>query len=121
MVAPIGNLVNKSHFSLTNTNSSNTDLNTKHSIPTMFSTNDIGMDIPMGQVPINKSEMRERKSFSSVNLSREFLVASSGCSTPYHERINVDMDFPSEEPHSELSYETEQEKAIWVSMAANQQ
>ena len=75
----------------------------------------------MGQVPINKSEMRERKSFSSVNLSREFLVASSGCSTPYHERINIDMDLPSEEPHPELSYKTEQEKAIWVSMAANQQ
>ena len=48
-------------------------------------------------------------------------MASSGCSMPYHERINVDMDPTSEEPNLKLSYETEQEKALWVSMAANQQ
>ena len=121
MVAPIGNLVNKSHFSLTNTNSSNMDLNAKHFIPTISSTNDIGMDILIGQVPSNESEVRGRKSFSPINLSRESLVASSECSTPYHKRMNVDIDLPSEKLHPELSYETEQEKAIQVSMVANQQ
>jgi len=40
---------------------------------------------------------------------------------PYHERMNVDMDLPSEESQPEISYETEQEKTIRVSMAANQQ
>ena len=121
IVAPIGNLVNKSHFSLTNTNSSNTDLNTKHFIPTISSTNDIEMDILMGQVPSNELEVRGRKSFSPVNLSRESSVASSEYSTSYHERMNVNIDLPSEKLHPELSYETEQEKAIQVSMVANQQ
>ena len=87
----------------------------------MSSTNDIGMDIPTGQFPNNESKVRGRNSFSPVNLSRESLVASSGRSMLYHERINVDMDLPSEESQPEMSYETEQEKAIWVSMAANQQ
>ena len=89
--------------------------------PTMFSTNDIGMDIPTGQFPNNESKVRGRNSFLSVNLSRESSVASSGRSTPYHKRMNVNMDLPSEESQPEISYETEQEKAIQVSMAANQQ
>ena len=104
-----------------NTSSSNTDLNTKHFKPTMSSTNDIGMDIPAGQFSNNKSKVRGRNSFLPVNLSRESSVALSGCSTPYHERMNVNMDLSSKESHSELSYEAEQEKVIWISMMANQQ
>ena len=86
--------------------------NTKFSIPTMSSANDIGIDIPMGQVPNTESKIRGRNSFSPVNLSRESLMASSGRSMPYHERINVDMDLTNKEPNPELSYKTEQEKAI---------
>ena len=121
MVAPIGNLVNELFFSSTNINSLNIASNTKSSILTMSSANNIGMDIPTGQVPNNESKVRGRNSFSPVNLSRESLMASSGYSTPYHKRINVDMDLTNEEPNPELSYETEQEKVIWVSMVANQQ
>ena len=87
----------------------------------MSSANDIGMDIPTGQVPAIELKVRGRNSISPVNLSRESLMASSGRSTPYHERMNIDMDPTSEELNLELSYETEQEKALWVSMAANQQ
>ena len=87
----------------------------------MSSANDIGMDIPMGQVSNNESKVRGRNSFSPVNLSRESSMASSGRSTPYHERMNIDMDLTNEELNPELSYGTEQEKAIWVSMVANQQ
>ena len=79
------------------------------------------MDIPIGQFPNNKSKVRERNSFSPINLSRESSVASSRRSMPYHKRMNVDIDLPSEELQPEMSYETEQEKAIRVSMAANQQ
>jgi len=79
------------------------------------------MDIPAGQFPNNKSKVRGRNSFSPINLSRESLVGLSGCSTPYHKRMNVDMDLSSEESHPELFYEAEQEKAIQISMAANQQ
>jgi len=84
------------------------------------------MNIPTGQIPIYDSEVRERNPVSSVNLSRESLIASSRHSTPYHDRIDTDMDCnPTiEEPspeHLELSYETEHEKVLWVSMAANHQ
>ena len=122
MVAPIGNIANKTLFSsATNFNTSNTALNIKSSIPTMSSANNIGMDIPTGQVPATELKVRGRNSISPVNLSRESLMASSGCLMPYHERMNIDMDPTSEEPNLELSYETEQEKASRVSMAANQQ
>ena len=87
-------------------------LNIKSSIPTMSSANDTGMNIPTGQVPANELKVRGRISISPVNLSRESSMASSGCSTPYYKRINVDLDPTSKEPNLELSYETEQEKAL---------
>ena len=123
MVVPIGNIVNKSIFSPTNFSTTITALNVKSSIPTMSSATDIGMVIPTGQVPTSKLEVRGRNPTSSVNLSRESLMASSEHSTPYHDRMDTDMDFnPTiEEPSLELSYKTEQEKALWVSMAANHQ
>ena len=119
MVAPIGNLVNKFFFSSTNNKSSNMALNIKSSKPTMSSTKDIGMDIPTEQVSSNESKVRGRKSVSPINLSRESLLASSGRSMPYHDRMNIDTDLSGMELTPELSYETEQEKAIWISMAAN--
>jgi len=53
-------------------------------------------------------------------------MASSGRATPYHDRINTDMDYvptvkETNSERLELSYETEHEKAIKVDMAANQQ
>ena len=50
-------------------------------------------------------------------------MASSGRSTPYHKRmdLNIDDNITMEELTPELSYEIEQEKALWVSMAADQQ
>ena len=84
------------------------------------------MDIPTGQIPVSDSEVRGRNPISSVNLFRESSMASSGHSTPYYDRIDTDMDYnPTiKEPSSEcleLSYKTEQEKALWVGMAANHQ
>ena len=60
----------------------------------------------------------------SAKSSRESSLASSGRSTPYHERMDMDMVPKIEESNTErreLSYETEQERNIRVSMAANQQ
>ena len=123
MVAPIGKHSEYIHFSPTNFNTSTMALNNKFSLPTMSSANGIGMDIPTGQAPATEVKVRGRSPVSSVNLSRESSMASSGCSTPYHDRMDTDMDFnpPTEELNLELSYETEQEKALRVSMAANQQ
>ena len=92
----------------------------------MSTANDIGMDIQIGQVPSNNLEVRGRNPISSVNISRESSMVSSGQSTPYHDRMDTDMDcnLTIEEPsteHLELFYETEQEKALRVGMVANQQ
>ena len=123
IVTPIGKSANKFSFFPNNFSTSTTVFNTKTppSKPTMSSTNNIGLDILTGQFPNNESKVRGRNSFSPVNLSRESSVASSGCLMPYHKRMNVNMDLPSEKLQPEMSYETEQEKAIRVSMVANQQ
>ena len=58
----------------------------------------------------------------SANSSRESSLASSGRMTPYHERMDMDVVPEIEETNiesHELSYETEQERAIRVSMVAN--
>jgi len=75
--------------------------------------NGIEMDIQAGQGPVPDSAIRGRNLSPSVNLSRESLLASLGCSTPYHNRMDTDIDFPPsrEVSNLELSYETEQEKA----------
>ena len=84
------------------------------------------MDIQLGWVPTNNSEVRERNLLSSVNISRESSMASSGQSTPYHERMDMDIEpvptiqNPSME-HLKLSYKAEQEKESRVSMTANHQ
>ena len=121
IVVPIGNIVNKSTFSPTIFNTTITALNVKSSIPTMSSAYNIGIDIPTRQVPASELKMRGRSPASSVNLSRESLMASSRRLTPYHDRMDTDIDFKptTEELNLELSYETEQEKALWVSIAAN--
>ena len=89
----------------------------------MSSANGIGMDIQAGQGPVSNSAIRGRNPSPFINLSRESSLASSGCSTSYHDRMDTDMDFPpsKKESNLELSYETEQEKALQVGMAANLQ
>jgi len=89
----------------------------------MSSKTGIGIDIQAGQGPVPNSKVRGRNISPSVNLSRESSLASLGRSTPYHDRMNTGADFPPsrEVSNLELSYETEQEKAQQVGMAANQQ
>jgi len=81
------------------------------------------MDNSTGQVPAFDCEVRGRNPTFAANLSRESLIASSGQSTPYHDRMDIDMDCNSTmgELTPELSYEIEQEKVLRVSMAADQQ
>jgi len=99
------------------------NLNNNSTTPTMSSVNGIGMDIQAGQGPVSNLTIRGRNPSPFINLSRESSLASSSRSTPYHNRMDTNMDFlPSrEESNLELSYETEQEKAQQVGMAANQQ
>ena len=92
----------------------------------MSTEKDLGMDIQSGQVPSNNSEVWGRNPLSTVNSSRDSSMASSGQATPYHDRMDTDMDCDptiseSNNEHLELSYETEQEKVARVGIAANQQ
>ena len=92
----------------------------------MFTEKDIGMDIQKGRVPSSNHEVRGRNPLTSNNSSRDSSMVSSGQFTPYHNRMNTDMDIvlvniESNNERLELSYETEQENAIRVSMATNQQ
>ena len=123
IVALIGNIANKSSFSPNLFNTSTTNLNNDSTKPTMSTMNGIGMDIQAGQESVPNSAIRGRNLSPSVNLSRESLLASSSYFTPYHDRMDTDIDFLSsrEVSNLELSYETEQEKAQWVGMVANQQ
>jgi len=81
------------------------------------------MDIQAGQRPVPDSAIRGRNLSPSVNLSRESSLASSGHSTPYHNRMDTNIDFSNsrEVSNLELSYKTEQEKAQRVGIVANQQ
>jgi len=106
MVVPIRDLGNKFFISSTNTHSQQ---NVNSLIPTVSSVNVTEMDSSTGQAPVFDFEVKDRILTSAVNFSREPSIASSGCSTPYHDRMDTNMDCSStmEEPTPELSYETE--------------
>ena len=123
MVAPIGNIANKFITSSTFSPPTMSFANINSSLPTVSFVNNIGMDILIGQVPAFDFEVRGRNPISAANLSRESSMASSGRSTPYHDRMDINMDCNSTvgKLTPELSYETEQEKALRVSMVADHQ
>jgi len=81
------------------------------------------MDISTGQVPANNCEVRGRTPTTALNFSKESLIASSGHAMLYCNRMDNRMDckFTSRDMTSELSYKTEQEKALRTSKAADQQ
>ena len=121
MVVPIGKFVNKFSFS-THFSKSNMASNFNTSLPPMSNKMDLGMDIQLGVSPAINSEERGQNPLPSAKSSRESSLASSGCSTPYHKRMDMDVVPEIEESNTEsceLSYETEQERIIRVSMVAN--
>jgi len=122
MIAPIGKFANKFSFS-THFNSSNTDSNLNStSLPPMSIRNDLEMDIQLGVSPAINSEVRGRNPSPSAKSSRESSLASSGRSTPYHDRMVIDVVSGTDESNTEsldLLYEIAQEKEIRVSMVAN--
>jgi len=78
----------------------------------MSSGKNIGMDIQSGQVLTNNSEVQGRNPLPSAISSRDPFMVSSGCATPYHDRIDTDPDDTptiegNDNEHLELSYETE--------------
>jgi len=92
----------------------------------MSSEMNIGIDIQSGRALTNNSEVRGRNPLSSANSSRDPSMVSSGRSTPYHDRMDTDLNSKptiegNDNEQLELSYETEQEKAMRISKATIQQ
>ena len=100
----------------------NSSLN--NSLPAMHSEQNIGMVNQTGRVLSNNNEVRGRNATLSNNSSREPSMVSSGRSTPYCDRMDMDLD---EVPvvgavnigSPELSYETEQDKAFRLGKATD--
>ena len=122
MVVPIRKFANKFSFS-THFSKSNMASNFNTSLLSMSNNMDLGMDIQLGVSPNINSKERGRNLLPFAKSSRKSSLASSGRLTPYHERMDMDMVPEIEESNTEsheLSYKTEQERNIRVSMAANQ-
>ena len=71
------------------------------SLPPMSNNSDLGMDIQLGAHPNTNSKERGQNPLPSANSSGESSLASSGHSTPYHERMDMDVVPESEESNSE--------------------
>ena len=84
----------------------------------------IGMDNQSERVLTNNNEVRGWSFLPSTHSSREPSMVSSGRSTPYHDRMDMDLDDAPiagnmENRSPELSYESEQEKALRIGKVAN--
>ena len=82
------------------------------------------MDNQLGCVLSNNNEVQGRNPLPSIHSSREPSMVSSGRSTPYHNRMDMDIDDSPVEGNMEygnpeLSYETEQKKALRIGEATN--
>ena len=84
----------------------------------------IGMDFQQGHIPANNTEVRGRNPSSSNISSRELSMVSSGRSTPYHNRMDIEEDNVPPTHHNanqspELSYEMTQEWILRLGKATN--
>ena len=78
------------------------------------------MDILAGSAPVNSFEVRGRNFSTNKNKSRDSSMSSTISSVTYHERMANNSMYIDSEPvnnSSDLSYKTEQEKAICFSKA----
>jgi len=123
MVVPIGNLTNK-QFSSSNFSFSTMSNSQNFTLPTIFPSNNMGMDPLSGPVPDNYNGVRGRNLLTNKSVFRDLLMSSTMSSVAYHERMvnnGMDVDEGPVESTPALSYEMEQEKAICISKAAEQQ
>ena len=123
MVAHIGNSTNKPFFSSNFSFPTMTNLQACP-LPTIFPSNNMGINSLLGPKPDNHTEVRGRSLSTNRNISRDLLMSSTMSSVVYYERmVNNNMNVNKElvESTPTLFYEMEQEKAICISKAAEQQ
>ena len=124
MVAPIGKSANKLSFSLSNFSNSTTESFFNNLLLAIPSESSIGMVNQTGCVLSNNNEVRGRNVTSSNHSSREPSMISSRRSTPYCDRMDMDLDEApvtgdSNNGSPELSYETEQDKVLRLGKTAD--
>ena len=123
MVVPIRNIANKLFFSHQNPNLSTINYSQTLSLPTMLPYS-MGIDIQSGPAPNNFDEVRGRTLSSNKSISRDVSMSSTKSLVVYHKRMTTNNANNNNNPvdaSPELSYETEQKKALCVSNAADQQ
>ena len=84
----------------------------------------MGMDIQVGLAPNNFNKVRGKTLSSNRNISRNISISSTKPSVIYHKKMTINNIFNNDDlvdASPELSYETEQEKALHVSKIADQQ
>ena len=118
MVVPVRDLGNKFFISSANMHSQQDSDST---LPTVSSVNHTVMDSSTGQLSAFNFEIRERSPTTNRNFSRDSSTMSSSWVTPYHNRmdVNIDCDSMVEDYTPELLYKTEQEKVLYVSKVAD--
>ena len=120
MVVPVRDLGNK--FSSTTSNTSSSSL---FKLLTVSFSNYTEMDIFPGTAPDNYDEVRGRPLSTNTNISRDSSMSFARSSVAYHEKIERNNDMVIDNDFNDsslaLSYENEQERAIYVSKAADLQ
>jgi len=89
MVVPVRDLGNKFFIFSANMHSQQDSDST---LPTVSLVNHTGMDSSIGQLSIFNFEMRGRSPTANKNFSRDSSTISSGRTTPYYDRMDVNID-----------------------------
>jgi len=91
-------------------------------LPTMFSLNNIGMDFFAGLSPDNYDKVRGRSLSTKEYCSRDSSTSSTKSLVVYHDRMEYNNDIVVDNEMVDstptLPYETDQEKTLHVSKAA---
>ena len=94
-------------------------------LPTVFHSNNTGMDFFAGFSPDNYDEIRGRSPLTKENIFRNSSMSSLKSSIAYHEKMELnntmDIDVNINNNSPTLFYKTSQEKALQVSKVAVQQ
>ena len=124
IVIPTGKLANK-HFLTTNISSTITSHSQAFTLPTVFPSSNTGIDFLAGSFSNNYDEMRDRSLSTNINISRNLSISFTKSSVVYYDRIESNnamvINDKMVDTSPSLSYETDKEKALCVSKAAEQQ
>ena len=123
MIVPVRDLGNKFFSSSSNMHSQQVFNSQVLELPTVFHSNNAGINIFAGFAPDNYNEVRDRTLSTKEQTSRNSSISLTKLSIAYYERMEcnnaMNVDINMDNNSLALSYETSQKKAIWVSKVAD--